>query len=221
MVMSDPPTVPTDIGAPLIDPTEPMGGEGVSAVSRAHSFQSFGQYSQFLRSAVADEESLQMGERLQALAAQIESLVGALRQPKADSSVIAQALMNLLDDLRSHRAMLLELGGDWHAFYEFDAHFAALTQLRTLVTQWAREAAPPQHQIPLLTDFDLVAWRVLGAGALLLDVYEQSRLQAPAPDAVLVPVSAWSRLSRWWRGHLRGPQTTHSSEHGGRRKTDG
>ena len=38
-------------------------------------FQSFGQYSEFLRSAVADEESLQMGDELQALAVQVGDLV--------------------------------------------------------------------------------------------------------------------------------------------------
>ena len=40
-------------------------------------------------------------------------------------------------------------------------------------------------------------WRMLGAGALLLDVYEQSsKIEGSAPEA---PSSAWSRLMGWIR----------------------
>jgi hypothetical protein len=188
--------------------------------SQSHNFQSFGQYSQFLRSAVADEESLQVGESLQALAVQIEALVTMLQQRSEDSSALSQALINLVGDLRTHRALLLALGADWHCYYEFDAHFAALNHFRILVTQWAMEAAPPRHGVPVLADFDLAAWRVLGAGSLLLDVYEQSRAHAAIEDEEHAAPSAWSRWSAWWKRRQIKRRVVRQEGRRGRRKTD-
>ena len=171
-------------------------GKVMTSQSPSHSFHSFGEYSQFLRSAVADEESLQVGESLQVLAVQIETLVGMLQHHGAERPPVAQALVNLVGDLRAHRVLRLGLGTDWHRFYEFDAHFVALNHFRILVTQWAMDAAPPKHGMPALTDFDLAAWRVLGAGSLLLDVYEQSR-RAAADDEFAV-ATVWGRWRAWW-----------------------
>ncbi len=190
--------------------------------SQSHSFQSFGQYSQFLRSAVADEESLQVGESLQALAVQIEALVTMLQQRATDPAALSLALINLVGDLRTHRAQLLALGDDWHANYEFDAHFAALNHFRILVTQWAMEAAPPRHAVPALADFDLAAWRVLGAGSLLLDVYEQSRANSVSPDEERerAQPSVWSRWSAWWNRRQIKRKVVRQEGRRGRRKTD-
>ncbi len=189
--------------------------------SQSHSFQSFGEYSQFLRSAVADEESLQVGESLQALAVQIEALVAMLQQRNTEPRPLSLALINLVGDLRTHRALLLGLSDDWHSNYEFDAHFAALNHFRILVTQWAMEAAPPRNSAPVLTDFDLNAWRVLGAGSLLLDVYEQSRLAAAdVPDEERAPPSAWSRWSAWWKRRQIKRTVVRQEGRRGRRKDD-
>lgn len=187
--------------------------------SQSNSFQSFGQYSQFLRSAVADEESLQVGESLQALAVQIEALAAMLQRP-GDPYNLSTGLINLVGDLRTHRALLLALGGDWHSNYEFDAHFAALNQFRILVTQWAMEAAPPRHVVPALADFDLAAWRVLGAGSLLLDVYEQSRATTALQDEERVPPSVWSRWSAWWKRRQIKRTVVRQEGRRGRRKGD-
>ncbi len=190
------------------------------AQSQSHSFQSFGQYSQFLRSAVADEESLQVGESLQALAVQIEAVVAMLQQRKVEPQPLSLVLINLVGDLRTHRAMLLALGDDWHSNYEFDAHFAALNHFRILVTQWAMEAAPPRNGVPALADFDLAAWRVLGAGSLLLDVYEQARTSAAATVEERVPPSVWSRWSAWWSRRQIKRKVVRQEGRRGRRKTD-
>ena len=191
------------------------------APSQSHSFQSFGEYSQFLRSAVADEESLQVGESLQALAVQIEALVAMLQQRNTEPRPLSLALINLVGDLRTHRALLLGLSDDWHTNYEFDAHFAALNHFRILVTQWAMEAAPPRNSAPVLTDFDLAAWRVLGAGSLLLDVYEQSRLaSAEVADDERVPPSAWSRWTAWWKRRQIKRTVVRQEGRRGRRKSD-
>ncbi len=193
---------------------------GSQLQSQSHSFQSFGEYSQFLRSAVADEESLQVGESLQALAAQIEALFAMLQLRGGERPPLALALINLVGDLRTHRVLLLALGVDWHRFYEFDAHFAALNHFRILVTQWAMEAAPPHHAVPALTDFDLAAWRFLGAGSLLLDVYEQSRkASVPVDDALAAP-SMWGRWSAWWARRKIRQKVVRQEGRRGRRKSD-
>jgi hypothetical protein len=214
-----PSSVNPSLGAP---PPSYLPSQAPSqSVSQSHSFQSFGEYSQFLRSAVADEESLQVGESLQALAVQIEALVAMLQQRPIEPRPLSIALINLVGDLRTHRALLLALGADWHSNYEFDAHFAALNHFRILVTQWAMDAAPPRNSVPVLSDFDLAAWRVLGAGSLLLDVYEQSRLAAASmPDEVRSPPSTWGRWSAWWKRRQIKRTVVRQEGRRGRRKSD-
>jgi hypothetical protein len=182
--------------------------------------QSFGQYSQFMRSAVADEESLQVGESLQALAVQIETLSGLLQQVESEPERLATALIDLVGDLRTHRTLLLGVGVDWHRFFEFDAHFAALNQFRILVTQWAMEAAPPKRSVPSQTDFELAAWRVLGEGSMLLDVYEQSKAGAPGSEEDRTPLSVWSRWRAWWKRQSIRRQVVRKEGSRGRRRTD-
>jgi len=144
-----------------------------------------------------------MGESLQVLAAQIEILVGLLTpnsaQPRSaqTQAILAQALLQLLDELRQHRALLLGLGTDWHRFYEFESHFSTLNHFRVLLGQWALNAAPGGGARPALVDFELQAWRLLAAGALLLDVHEQVR-QVKAPDQVGGGYSWWRNC----RAHL-------------------
>ncbi|MEO7108307.1 MAG: hypothetical protein ABIZ09_18160 [Rhodoferax sp.] len=199
----------------------PSARTSQQSASQSHSFQSFGEYSQFLRSAVADEESLQVGESLQVLAVQIEATLAMLQQRSADLRPLSLALINLVGDLRTHRALLLGLGADWHSNYEFDSHFAALNHLRILVTQWAMEAAPPHNSAPALADFDLAAWRVLGAGSLLLDVYEQARLaSADISDEQRAPLSVWSRWNAWWKRRQIKRTVVRKEGRRGRRKSD-
>jgi hypothetical protein len=181
------------------DPAENAYLPGSTATS-SRELQTFDQYSQFLRAAVADEESLQLGESLQGLAAPIETLVGLLRQPDADATAVAQHLLVVMDVARQHGALVQALGGDWHRFYEFNAHAKTLVHFRGRVAQWAREAAEPQRRLPAAGEFELAAWRVLGAGALLLDVHEQSAQSAQEAAATRSPL-AW-RVRRTWRRFL-------------------
>lgn len=211
-------------------PTTPASGDSVTATSQQRgstaqssaqsTAQSLGQYSQFLRSAVADEESLQVGESLQALAIQIEALATLLQQRGGNPDRLATALIDLVGDLRTHRALLLALGVDWHRFFEFDAHFVALNHFRILVTQWAMDAAPPNRTAPAAADFDLAAWRVLGAGSLLLDVYEQSKKSAIETDAARPVLTFWSRWHAWWKRQRVRRQVVRKEGSRGRRRTD-
>jgi hypothetical protein len=208
------------VGEPhTLAPSEP-GNVLSHSGSQSHSFHSFGDYSQFLRSAVADEESLQMGESLQVLAAQIEALVNMLQVRAGERPPLALALINLVGDLRTHRVLLLGLGADWHRFYEFDAHFVALNHFRILVTQWAMEAAPPRYAVPALSDFDLAAWRVLGAGSLLLDVYEQSRKASALADDLPATPGFLARWSAWWARRKIRQKVVRREGRRGRRKSD-
>ena len=160
------------------------------------SVRSYSEYSEILRAAVADEESLQMGESLHTLSAQIEALTEVWALPHENATWLAPHFLDLLDTLRDHHAMMLDLNRDWERFLEFKAHMAAVNQFRSLLTQWAQLVRLPDAQAPLQSDFDVSAWRLLGAGALLLDVYEQSSKADPASEA---PTSAWSRLVGWIR----------------------
>lgn len=224
-MQTNPPSVPGGGSSQPTPPTAPQadasqGYSGMSTQSPSHGFQTFGQYSEFLRTAVADEESLQVGESLQALAVQVEALLVLLQRRGAPSPALSVALINLLGDLRAHRALLLELGADWHRFFEFDAHFSALNHFRIQVTQWAMEAAPPRNGVPPLSEFDLSAWRVLGAGSLLLDVYDQSRLPAvDAPEERRAP-SLWARWKAWWLRRQARNDFIRRGARRGRRRTD-
>lgn len=144
------------------------------ATSQTNSFQTFDEYSQFLRDSVADEESLQVGESLQSLATQIEALTdlwyGAAPQPQG----LLPELERMLDGVRGHRVLVSELGQDWHRFFEFGAHQAAANQFQTQLAHWVQPSTWDSATPPNAAEFELSAWRVLGAGALLLDVYEQS-----------------------------------------------
>lgn len=187
-------------------------------------FQSIGHYSEFLRSAMADEESLQMGDDLQVLAAHVEVMTGLLQQPVVDAAAVSAALLQLVDDLRVHRAMLLSLGADWHRSYEFDAHFATVNQFRIFVTRWAAQAAPPTQSVPSAREFDVAAWRLLGAGAMLLDEYEQSKSAVKTPPAMapVEPVSRtwWQRLRGWWVRQAAPRKEQRKAGRRGRRQTD-
>ena len=160
------------------------------------SVRSYGEYSEILRAAVADEESLQMGESLHTLSAQIEALTEAWRLPHEDAAWLAPYFLDLLDALRDHHAMVLDLNRDWDRFLEFKAHMAAVNQFRSQLTQWAHLVRLPGAQAPRQSDFDVSAWRLLGAGALLLDVYEQSSKDGTLTEA---RTSAWQRLVGWIR----------------------
>ena len=178
---------------PSAPSTPPEGGAYPSSMSA----RSFGHYSQFLRAALADEESLQLGENLQTMAGQIEQVAALLRAPPVDDrTAIARALVELLDLLRDHRHQVQEMGKDWHASYEFKNHFLALTQFRSLATRWASEAGPPRNLPPSCEEFELAGWRLLGAGALLLDAFEQAGHAAlPEGDAnASGSASWWGRL---------------------------
>lgn len=174
---------------------------------------SFDDVSRFLRSGMADEESRQLRESVGALAQQIDDAVRLRRAPAASASVgdrndeaaIAHCAARLAHCVFEHQRFLTGLGSAWHGLYEMGAYQNALRGLRRAVDVWhdalaqrsAGEGEAYAHLEPL-------AWRTLGEGLLLIDMYEQGSGIQSEPAAVL-RVSRKSdgwlrRAARWLRG---------------------
>jgi hypothetical protein len=176
----------------------------IDSATQLPSIQSFDELSHFLRSAMADEESLQLAEGMGVLSVSIEAVLSRLKLA-AGPAEAAPLLMDLMTTLREHRALVIGLSPVWRGLYEYAAYLAALNNFRVLIGQWllptgqaetAREL--PAQDIPL-EDFELVAWRTLGEGMLLIDMYEQLSDQAPAESAsgALDPTRL-ERARSWW-----------------------
>jgi hypothetical protein len=168
------------------------------------SIQSFGELSHFLRSAMADEESRHLAEGMGVLSVGIETVLSRLKLA-AGPAQAAPLLMDLMTTLREHRALVIGLSPVWRGLYEYAAYLAALNNFRVLIGQWLLPTGQPDavpgpaaQEIPL-EDFELVAWRTLGEGMLLIDMYEQLSNQAPAESAsgALDPTRV-ERARSWW-----------------------
>lgn len=165
------------------------------------SINTFGDLSNFLRSAVADEDSRIFSESMGGLASHAERVVAGLRRSR-HRKVAAPLLMDTLTALREHRNLVVGLGLSWRGLYEYAAYLQALNNFRVLVGQWLLQVNPWDDELRVTAgDFELVAWRTLGEGMLLVDMYEQwlqreqdgaSALQSLEPPQV-------ARALQWWR----------------------
>ena len=165
--------------------------------------QDFGQLSNFLRSAVADEDSRLVSESMSDLATHVEAIILSLRHGKVRTT-IAPMLVDLLTVLRAHRHMVVGLGVQWRGLYEYAGYLQALNHLRVLIGQWLLEGGPRSAELLLnAEDFELVAWRTLAEGLLLIDVYEQSvqRDQQEQQESGLAALSEpqVERAIQWWK----------------------
>lgn len=175
-------------------PTEPPS-------SVASSIQNFDELSVFLRSAVADQESLKFSEGMGWLAAHIEAVVSALKS-NSEPGAVAEMLMDLLTMLRQHRRLVVQLNIAWRELYEYPAYLAALNQCRVMVGQWVMQAQQPGARFLGAHEFETVAWRMLGEGALLIDVYEQTRHRQREAERAR-NATPLARLRAWWRQRRR------------------
>lgn len=167
------------------------------------SIHSFGELSNFLRSAVADEDSRLLSESMGHLASHIEAIVAALRLDRR-RDVIAPQLMDLLTVLREHRNLVVGLGLPWRGLYEYAGYLQALNNFRVLIGQWLLEGSPSNRELSLgADDFELVGWRTLGEGMLLIDMYDQWSA-TEAADSTPSALGALSepqiqRAMQWWK----------------------
>jgi hypothetical protein len=168
------------------------------------SVQSFGELSHFLRSAMADEESLQLADGMGNMAGSIEAVLAGLKR-EPDPAVLAPALIDLMTVLREHRSLVIALSPAWRGLYEYASYLAALNNFRVLIGQWLLPVSPqatdgnPTERPVGLEDFELIAWRMLGEGMLLIDMYEQlcGRETGDSSSAAL-DQSQVQRARNWW-----------------------
>jgi hypothetical protein len=166
------------------------------------SINTFGDLSNFLRGAVADEDSRQLSESMAQLSVHIEAIIASLRVNRVRTT-IAPMLVDLLTVLRGHRNIVVNLGLPWRGLYEYAAYLQALNNFRVLIGQWLLDGGPRSFELLLSAeDFELVAWRTLGEGMLMIDMYEQwlgneQRDQQSTLAALDKPQV--ERAVQWWK----------------------
>lgn len=174
-------------------------------LSNLPSANTFAELSDFLRSAIADEDSRQFSESMAAMAAQAEIVVAGLRLSRQQESA-RPLLMDMLSVLRAHRTFVVNLGLAWRGLYEYAAYLQALNNFRVLIGQWLQTARWDDQLDCRAEDFELVAWRTMGEGMLLVDMYEQwleregmRRGGEPRSDLADLPEPQVQRVMHWWQ----------------------
>lgn len=162
--------------------------------------RSFGELNQFLGGNREDAESQAISDGMRRLAERVEGIVATLRTTQ-QRTIVAPLLVDLLTVLRGHRNQVVHLGMPWRGLYEYGGYLQALTNCRVLVGQWLLEGGPRSASLVLTPeDFELVAWRTLAEGMLLIDMYEQwvaGEIEAESGLADL-PDPQVERAIRWW-----------------------
>ena len=165
------------------------------------SINTFGELSNFLRSAIADEDSRMFSESMQQLALHAEAVVAGLRLDRKRAHA-APLLMDMLTVLRDHRSMVVSMGLGWRGLYEYAAYLAALNNFRVLIGQWLLRVEPWDDELQVAPDdFALIAWRTLGEGMLLIDMYEHwlQREQGTGSDLGGLQEPQIDRVLQWWQ----------------------
>lgn len=165
------------------------------------SINTFGDLSNFLRGAVADEDSRNLSESMAQLSVHIEAIIAALRASRV-RTMIAPMLVDLLTVLRGHRNTVVNLGLPWRGLYEYAAYLQALNNFRVLIGQWLLDGGPRSLELTLSAeDFELIAWRTLGEGMLLIDMYEQWLGGEMKDQSTLgsLPEPQVQRAVQWWK----------------------
>jgi hypothetical protein len=137
------------------------------------------------------------------MALHVEAIVSALLLNR-HRELIAPQLMDLLTVLREHRQLVVNLGLPWRGLYEYAAYLQALNNFRVLIGQWLLAGGPRATELALTAeDFELVGWRTLGEGTLMIDMYEQWTSREPE-DSGMSTLGALTqpqveRAMAWWQ----------------------
>jgi hypothetical protein len=164
------------------------------------SMNTFGGSSTFLRSAIADEDSRIFSDSMGEMAAQADTVAAALRLSR-HRDYVAPLLMDLLTVLREHRSIVVGLGLAWRGLYEYAGYLQALNNFRVLIGQWLLQAGPWDDEFEIRAeDVELVAWRTMGEGMLLIDMYEQW-LEREEHESALGSLQEpqLERVRQWWQ----------------------
>jgi hypothetical protein len=175
----------------------------IDRLSNLPSINTFGELSNFLRAAIADEDSCMFSESIGELAAQAEVVLAGLHANRHREHA-APLLMDMLTVLREHRNFVVDLGLAWRGLYEYAAYLQALNNFRVLIGHWLLHTDPWDDTLEVTAeDFALVAWRTLGEGMLLIDMYEQwlEREDMNDPGSKLgdLPQPQVDRVLQWWQ----------------------
>ena len=168
------------------------------------SINNFGQLSNFLRESVADEDSRLVSDSMSELASHVEAIIASLRLNKVRTT-IAPMLVDLLTVLRIHRHLVVGLALPWRGLYEYATYLQALNHFRVLIGQWLLDGGPRSAELLLTAeDFELVGWRTLGEGMMLIDVYEQWSAREQQEQQQHSGLGALSepqveRAIQWWK----------------------
>jgi hypothetical protein len=162
----------------------------------------FSELSNFLRSALADEDSRILSEGMQQLALQADAVAAGLRVDRRRERA-APLLMDMLTVLRDHRSLVVNLDLRWRGLYEYAAYLQALNNFRVLIGQWLLDVDPLLGELQVSPEeFALVAWKTLGEGTLLVDMYEQwlTREEQPGTsDFGALTEPQKQRALQWWQ----------------------
>ncbi|WP_051602959.1 hypothetical protein [Simplicispira psychrophila] len=160
-----------------------------------------GHSSRFGRDFRAEEELQQWRTSLGALAQCIENALQA-RRLRRDAAHITRCAVALWQGVRQHQFFLTGLDSAWHTLYSFDAYQNAQQELSGAVQDW-RQALEERslREGDCFDRVELLAWRTLGEGVLLVDIYQHGN--GPLSEAPPVPLgrssAAWLRLRAWWQ----------------------
>lgn len=172
----------------------------VDSSTNLPTIHSFGELNQFLGGSREDPASQAISDGMRQLAERVERIVATLRTTQ-QRTVVAPMLVDLLTVLRGHRNQVVHLGMPWRGLYEYGGYLQALTNCRVLVGQWLLDGGPRSASLVLTPeDFELVAWRTLADGMLLIDMYEQWVAGETEAESGLadLPDPQVERAIRWW-----------------------
>ena len=165
----------------------------------------FAEFGQALRSMASDEESIKLSDGMGALSGAIERVGHALSTHERGAT-IGPLLVDLLTAVRRHRQLIVSLGESWRHLYEYASYLAALNNFRVLIGQWLVERNISGDNQVVIDDFEMIGWRTLGEGLMMIDIHEQARAQVmkefESEDAP-IDESRLARAKQWW-GQIRG-----------------
>ena len=173
----------------------------LDASTQLPTIRSFEQLSQFLRGSATEQGAQQVSDGMRQLAGQIEVIIGLLHESR-ERATVAPMLVDLLDVLRAHRKQIVNLGLPWRGLYEYAGYLQALTNFRVLIGQWLLDGGPRSTQLSLTPeDFELVAWRTLGEGMLLIDMHDHwvADEDGEASGLASLPEPQVRRAIHWWQ----------------------
>jgi hypothetical protein len=158
----------------------------------------FAEFGSALRAMSSDAETHKISDGMGELSSAIEK-VGRALSSRQRGATVGPLLVDLLTTLRKHRQAVVGLSESWRLLYEYAAYLAALNNFRVLIGQWLVERSISGDNEVVIDEFEMIGWRTLGEGLMMIDMHEQAAAQAKL-ESTMVPIDE-SRVKRardWW-----------------------